>query len=243
MSLRPQTTSVGHLDPRELVAEAVGGQRLQRGHEARRAGAAGELVGQLRRELLRVAHDQLQPDAAHPRPRDHGAPARAQPRRRPGPDARPDQQRLARGSPRSTARRRSRAPAARPASRTRAPARRPRSRPSSCRPTAAASTPSSSAARRGSARSPGSRSPRAASATRRSRQVGRDHPVGAHERGDVEQPVLPGAAEPVHEHHRRPSVRARPPVSTTLTSRPSTVTRRVIDGQSTDIQVESSPSA
>ena len=34
-----------------------------------------------------------------------------------------------------------------------------------------------------------------------------------------------------------------PPVSTTLTSRPSTVTRRVIDGQSTSIQVESSPSA
>ena len=34
-----------------------------------------------------------------------------------------------------------------------------------------------------------------------------------------------------------------PPVSITLTSRPSTVTRRVIDGQSTDIQVASSPSA
>ena len=34
-----------------------------------------------------------------------------------------------------------------------------------------------------------------------------------------------------------------PPVSTTLTSRPCTVTRRVIDGQSTAIHVASSPSA
>ena len=65
-------------------------------------------------------------------------------------------------------------------------------------------SPAARTARRSPARSPGSRSAPPASPSRpKPGQVGRDHAEAAHERRDVQQPVLPQPAEPVQEQQRR----------------------------------------
>ena len=169
----------------------------QRGQEARLSAArCDQLVGQRRREPLRVAHDDCSASAPQPRPARDGrswrAGARGRPRRR---QPRDGQQRLARAGTRSRARRRRRARAAAPASGRRAPARRRRSRPSSCRPRPATRSRARRRARRRSARSPGSRSSsRGISESPKPGRSSAMHAVSAHERRDVQQPVLPASA-------------------------------------------------
>ena len=205
-------------------------QRLERRHEAGLAGARHQLVGQRRREPLRVAHDAAAARARRSRGRRAiAASSRRQPRRAPAATiARRRQQRHAPGisldrQPGGATRARAARPAVGKVSASSAadePAHRVADDGDAARrPSVVA------AARRRSARSPGSRSARAASPSRRS--PGRSsamHAVGAHEApGCSPASSASSPLQPVDEDERRA---AAPPVSTTLTARPSTQLQR-----------------
>src|SRR4051794_9594015 len=192
------------LDLRQLVAERVVGQPLHGRHEPGLAGTLDELPGQRIGQLLRVADHRLQRHAAQPGPADHRLRASAGAGRGHRPRAADGEQRLAAQVLDREADGRHQHELFHPGGK--------RDRELGGDEAAhrvadddRAFDPERVAQRVDRLRvspdgDPLGRHRRAAETG----QVRHDHPVGAHERRDVQQPVLPEPGQAVDEHDGRP---------------------------------------